>query len=855
MDPNQWSGRKGRAISEAVGFILILAAVIVALSLYLVYLMPAMGREGEIATMNEVKERLAEYKIDIDTLWTSRQCSTAYGPAISMGSRNSGGILSFLPGMLKPPNADPTLGLNQRDEYISITSDSYYPATSAGYNVTGPLSTSPVNINVNRVPRNFYITLSPDDLTLQKGVRLQGPTWSAWVNITPSYKNVSRFSMDVTSDGFVNGWTQWYEELLDRTDVTVSILKGQSPIFTDLVVYQQVKVSGVYQVDLMNQAYGVSSELQYPQTVQAWTTNTTVNASYWAYYGTVPKVTEVNVSMGSLEFHSNNYFYVPQTYYYQLGGVFLEQQDGAIVEVPPSISLSYVNGSPMVKVGKILLWGSRQATNMSGTAPITMATAVTDIVDTPLAPGANTRWVNLSITAANANVAQMWNRTFREIADRGGLPTTIYTTGASGKTAFILITGNPQLYDIQLSVTQVNVSGDYQQDNPPGGITRSWRSLQSYRALPPPITWTPVPTTPAVPPPVAPPTSSAAWPCGGGFSYRINITINKTAINGPLTNFPALINLTNVPGLAHAQSNGWDINFTDSTGVNPIPYERQSFTIHGSSGDLVAWVKVPSLTTTANTTIYMYYGKSVSSDQQNPTAVWDSNYKGVWHLEESGSGLAGEFRDSTSNSNHGQGGSGAGANTPTRTGSGKIGYGQSFDGADWINVANNATLQPTTAITISGWINLSSFGSGTEVDPVLRKGEDQPNNYQLKADDRYATLNLDGYDDDPRIGSTYLSTYTWYYFAGTWQSGSLRTVYLNGGPDGTGSFTGPIGTDNRPVYLGGRSGGEDRITGKLDEVRISDISRSGDWIKTEYANQNSPTTFAYAASEEPANGC
>jgi hypothetical protein len=74
-------------------------------------------------------------------------------------------------------------------------------------------------------------------------------------------------------------------------------------------------------------------------------------------------------------------------------------------------------------------------------------------------------------------------------------------------------------------------------------------------------------------------------------------------------------------------------------------------------------------------------------------------------------------------------------------------------------------------------------------------------------------------------------------------------VYLNGGPDGTGSFTGPIGTDNRPVYLGGRSG-EDRITGKLDEVRISNVARTSQWIKTEYTNQNLPQLFAYPQPEE-----
>ena len=34
----------------------------------------------------------------------------------------------------------------------------------------------------------------------------------------------------------------------------------------------------------------------------------------------------------------------------------------------------------------------------------------------------------------------------------------------------------------------------------------------------------------------------------------------------------------------------------------------------------------------------------------------------------------------------------------------------------------------------------------------------------------------------------------------------------------------------------------------LDELRLSSVVRSSDWIATEYANQSDPTTF-YAVSE------
>mgnify|MGYP000337762166 CR=1 FL=1 len=38
--------------------------------------------------------------------------------------------------------------------------------------------------------------------------------------------------------------------------------------------------------------------------------------------------------------------------------------------------------------------------------------------------------------------------------------------------------------------------------------------------------------------------------------------------------------------------------------------------------------------------------------------------------------------------------------------------------------------------------------------------------------------------------------------------------------------------------------------GALDEVRISNLARSTNWIRTEYANQNSPATFCTVGAEE-----
>ena len=75
------------ALSEVVGFVLILALIVVALSLYQVYGVPAAGRENEIAHMNQVKDRFVDYKIALDSLWVNERNGVLLSTAFDLGTR------------------------------------------------------------------------------------------------------------------------------------------------------------------------------------------------------------------------------------------------------------------------------------------------------------------------------------------------------------------------------------------------------------------------------------------------------------------------------------------------------------------------------------------------------------------------------------------------------------------------------------------------------------------------------------------------------------------------------------------------------------------------------------------------
>ena len=166
------------------------------------------------------------------------------------------------------------------------------------------------------------------------------------------------------------------------------------------------------------------------------------------------------------------------------------------------------------------------------------------------------------------------------------------------------------------------------------------------------------------------------------FACRSSIVINKDQVGLdntgtlPASGFPVLISLSGdwlkttavdpVNGRIE-NANGYDIVFRESDGQTELDHEIEDY--DGTAGTLVAWVRIDSLSKSADTTIYMYYGNAcIDFATQDPDNLWDANFKGVWHLKEAG----GIYDDS------------AGSNDGTQNGNvfaaGKMAGGQLFDG-------------------------------------------------------------------------------------------------------------------------------------------------------------------------------
>ncbi|MHA2197337.1 MAG: DUF2341 domain-containing protein [Promethearchaeota archaeon] len=346
-------------------------------------------------------------------------------------------------------------------------------------------------------------------------------------------------------------------------------------------------------------------------------------------------------------------------------------------------------------------------------------------------------------------------------------------------------------------------------------------------------------------------------PSFNDFRYYKEITVDNTKVSGTGShaNYPLLISLFDSDLRIDAQSNGNDIAFSD--GSDWLDHEIEQFdqAYNLSHAHLVAWVRIPSLSSSVDTRIRMYYGNTTMGSQENPNGVWDPNYVGVWHLKESGSGVVNEYGDSSKYGNHGQGGLGNITYVPSRT-AGPIGFGQDFSD-HFIDCGNDTSIDITSnQITLQLWMKFPA--THPWMGPFNHKGYYNGYRLAMAPNSQYLNFHLRGQDYNLQASQT-TSPDTWHYVVATYDSALMR-IFVDGIED-------PVNlakTDNilsalpYPFRIGHGDHPEGvpwtyPWLGQIDEVRISNVAYSADWITTEYNNQYAPNSFYSVSNADRVN--
>ena len=340
------------------------------------------------------------------------------------------------------------------------------------------------------------------------------------------------------------------------------------------------------------------------------------------------------------------------------------------------------------------------------------------------------------------------------------------------------------------------------------------------------------------------------------------ITIDNTKVSGSsdLTNFPILFShtadwLKTVGNGGHVRhSSGYDIVFYNSAGTVQLDHEIEKY--NDETGEFIAWVRIPTLEYDEDTEIRMYYGNSsVSSTTENVTGVWNSNYLMVHHLKES----SGTLNDSTGSNDSDV------ENGMTYQSTGKIGDCLYFDEVD--DYYRIPDFDYGDTFTISFWLkvpsntgNLFKFvcchacritgGAQSNVRIYINEdGYEGPDDLQVRWED--VSNNDEALRADVSDGDINVTDGDWHYATAVRVRNGTNRLYLDGIEQDTEAANDTDLDPDEPIYIGRTADGNSGryYGGYLDELRILDTNLSEDWIKTEYNNQNSPSTFYTLGSE------
>ena len=336
--------------------------------------------------------------------------------------------------------------------------------------------------------------------------------------------------------------------------------------------------------------------------------------------------------------------------------------------------------------------------------------------------------------------------------------------------------------------------------------------------------------------------------------YCKKITIDHTKVIADLTDQTILVDLANLGSafFSHVKSDGGDIRVTKSDGTTELPIDVVAISTGGSTGEL-HFKLTGTLSSATDTEIYIYYGNSGASKYSDSATfgaenAWASHYKAVYHMNDLTSTT---IKDSTVNRRNGTKASQDNPNTDT----GKIGQAQYFSGSsgDYILLPNDCFDALNTG-SIQAWVKAYATDGGyhiwgSQATNGLYFGHLSDNRAYVQS---YPLPNQ-AYKMSNFMGSGF-SHLCWK------SSGSAWSAYLNGGTAETlvqiaganeGVWYADIASGTTLNYLGRSPYGGYYFKGWIDEWRISSDQFSEAKNKTDYNNQNSPSTFYSVGDEIP----
>ncbi len=268
-----------------------------------------------------------------------------------------------------------------------------------------------------------------------------------------------------------------------------------------------------------------------------------------------------------------------------------------------------------------------------------------------------------------------------------------------------------------------------------------------------------------------------------------------------------------------AKTDGADVRFFTPHGT-PLAFQIEHW--DPVVGSAAIWIRIPTIKGNSHQEIRMRWGQPDAQSESNGAAVFNhsNGYLSVWHLGT-------EPKDEVSSL--------APENFGTTATAGMIGQGQHFAGGKGVCCGNQIETLPlgNRAHSTQAW-----FRPETANGRVLGWGNEKAQGKVIMQYRSPPHVQMECYFSDANVEGQLLTPMPeWVHAVHTYRRGE-SLLYINGLLAGEGNPRATPLAIERPakMWIGGWYDNYDFV-GDIDEVRISNVVRSADWIRLEYENQ------------------
>jgi biopolymer transport protein ExbB len=337
--------------------------------------------------------------------------------------------------------------------------------------------------------------------------------------------------------------------------------------------------------------------------------------------------------------------------------------------------------------------------------------------------------------------------------------------------------------------------------------------------------------------------AAASW-WNGDWKFRkeMSFDLSQTGadIAGTVQDLPVLVRLSlgNFSYFNDTKPDGADFRLVAGDDKTPLKFHFEKYDPQDQMALL--WVQVPQITGGSKTEkIYAYYGNADAPTAADVPGTYDASQVLVLQFSET----AGLPLDATAYRNNPT------ASTAALTAASLIGGGATFSGKESITVPASPSLRllPNQGLTASAWLRIAQPQQA-----VVFSLADQGKSLELALDGAklVARATLDGAPATVTAPGD-LALSAWHHVAVTAGSGKL-TLYLDGVAAGSAPVTlSEVGG----TFTIGAVNGARFLSGDLDEVEVSKVVRSADWIKGSARGQGADANLViYGADGQKEGG-